>query len=160
MLETDPDLARWAWCSGVYQQYHSMLFPVTQVYAEPNVPQWERIMAAAHHVFGPSAAPAPIRAGGILVAVKDNMSSFLRSLEKPSLSPTGQTDGGALQPGSDNHHGGAASPYRPTVEEEDVYQVFDDMGDVGLDEYQIAPGFDGTQLGDEVWFQWPPPMNS
>lgn len=155
LLETDPVLARWSWCSGVYQQYHSMLFPLTQVYTEPTVPQWERIIAAANHVFGPSSSPPPRRCGCIIQAVRDNMSSFLQSLSLPSPSPAEERDDDMMQ----EVNSGSASPYGAAMDD-GSYPAFDDIGDVGLEGYPMGGGFGGTQLGEEVWFQWPPPMNS
>lgn len=86
-LETDPELSQWAWYAGAYQQYHSMLFPLAALQQAPHLPDADRIMAMADHVFGPCPATSPReRSQMILRAIKNNMSSFLATID-PSRQP-------------------------------------------------------------------------
>lgn len=88
-LETDPELAHWAWYSGAYHQYHSILFPLVQVCMHPDLELADRIMAVADHVFGPSSPESGVqqRAVTILRAVKDNLASFLDVVNVPKQEP-------------------------------------------------------------------------
>lgn len=81
-LETDPELSQWAWYAGAYQQYHSMLFPLAALHQAPHLPDADRIMAMADHVFGPSPTTSPReRSHLILRAIKNNMAAFLATID-------------------------------------------------------------------------------
>jgi len=81
-VETDPELSQWAWYAGAYQQYHSMLFPLAALHQTPDLPEADRIMAMADHVFGPSPTTSPReRSQTILRAIKENMASFLATID-------------------------------------------------------------------------------
>ena len=81
MLDTDPDVARWAWYSGAYHQFHSILTLLIDLYQNPDLPEAGRINAVMDHVFGQSSAPTPqLRCATILRAIRDNMASFLTAI--------------------------------------------------------------------------------
>ncbi len=75
-LETDPDLAPWAWYAGTYQQYHNILFPLGQICLNADLPDAGRIMAMISYVFGPSSAEYSDRSASIIRAIRDSISSF------------------------------------------------------------------------------------
>jgi hypothetical protein len=81
VLDTDPDVAHWAWYSGAYHQYHSMIWLLIEVYRKPDLPQAASIMSVADHCFGQSSAQTrQIRCAQILRAVRENMASFLLAI--------------------------------------------------------------------------------
>jgi len=89
LLDTDPDLAPWAWYSSAYHQYHSVINPLVQVCLDARIPNTDRFMAVLDHVFGPtSVLSAPRhRAVTILRAIADSMSSFLAMTRNAALIP-------------------------------------------------------------------------
>lgn len=79
LLDTDPDLAPWAWYAGAYHQYHSVLIPLVQICQNPELPNAERFLAAMDHVFGPMGPLSSVqgRAATLVGAISDNLASFL-----------------------------------------------------------------------------------
>ena len=79
LLDTDPDLAPWAWYAGAYHQYHSVLVPLVQICQNPELPNAERFLAAMDHVFGPRDPLSSVqgRATALVRAIADNLASFL-----------------------------------------------------------------------------------
>lgn len=64
-----------------------MLFPLAALHQAPHLPDADRIMAMADHVFGPSPTTSPReRSQTILRAIKNNMASFLATID-PSRFP-------------------------------------------------------------------------
>lgn len=51
-LENAADLSAWSWYTGAYQQYHTAVFLLMEVYRSPNIPQAARIGVILDHVFG------------------------------------------------------------------------------------------------------------
>ncbi|TGZ80129.1 hypothetical protein EX30DRAFT_308084 [Ascodesmis nigricans] len=89
LLETSEELAPWAWYAGAYQQYHCILFVITEVQRFPNSPYADRIWRIMDYVFG--AAPnisREERAHDIVVFLKDKLDQFinLRSPKSRQLS--------------------------------------------------------------------------
>ncbi|KAF2496488.1 hypothetical protein BU16DRAFT_561303 [Lophium mytilinum] len=80
LLETDPDLATWAWYAGAYQQYHSLLALIVDLYQEPDMADRERILAMADHVFGSSEAMSSHeRCGMVIRTIRDKLEVLLTS---------------------------------------------------------------------------------
>ena len=91
-LETDPRLAPWAWYAAAFQQYHSVLPLVMELYQQPEMDQRDRILALVDYIFGPSyGVPTELRTGTILKAVRKNLRSF--------ISVSGIPDDSDLKPG-------------------------------------------------------------
>ena len=158
ILETDPDLAPWAWYAGAYHQYHSILFPLGQVCAEPDLPDTERIMAVTDFVFGPSLnlSNPQKRAVMIMQAIRDNLKSFLSMVQVNSTSNPILLTNQSQQPidsimvdpltaqdtsGTGEYSGGLISSGE---------QGFSDASVWNID--PLSPGGDG--LG--VWWRWQP----
>lgn len=51
-LETLPSLGSWAWYASTYQQYHSVLLLLTELYRNPELPGKKRMFTIIDHVFG------------------------------------------------------------------------------------------------------------
>ena len=159
-LETDPDLAPWAWYSGAYHQYHSMLFPLSQVCVNPCLPDAERIMAVADYVFGPASSFSnpQKRAVSIMRAVKDNLKSFLYSLSTDStyshlLSSDNFGQGATNAPELTSHFCnfgqlGTISGERDCAEDQGS------SGATGWDLEQLTASMDGS----DVWWRWHPDL--
>ncbi|KAF2813611.1 uncharacterized protein BDZ99DRAFT_557535 [Mytilinidion resinicola] len=80
LLETDPDLAPWAWYAGAYQQYHSLFSLLMDLYQDPNMADRERILAMADHVFGSSEAMSSHdRCGMVIRTIRDKLEVLLTS---------------------------------------------------------------------------------
>lgn len=78
-METDPELAAWAWYTGSYQQYHSVIPLLVSYYKDPEMPQADRIWDVADHVFGTDPAyPRKEKALAILLAIRDKLEMFVR----------------------------------------------------------------------------------
>ncbi|KEF53952.1 uncharacterized protein A1O9_09747 [Exophiala aquamarina CBS 119918] len=108
-LETDPELSQWAWYAGAYQQYHSILFPLATLHQAPHLPEADRIMAMADHVFGPSPTMSPRdRSQTILRAIKNNMASFLATID-PARFPDSKHKGAPAHASADEAGVGALS---------------------------------------------------
>lgn len=159
VLETDPDLAPWAWYSGAYHQYHSVLFPLSQVCVNPHLPDTERIMAMAEYVFGPtlSFSNPQKRAVSIMRAVKDNLKSFLFMLSEEStsrLSMMGQLgqdrrDTTGLTPGAHDHipRGANNDAFNDAEEQRNVDIAGLDLGSLGA-----------SMEESEIWWRWQPDL--
>ena len=81
ILSEDPALARWAWYAGTYQQYHSLLFLLVELYQTPLIPEAARILAVVEYVFGPSSSDVPeAKVARVLRAIRDSLASFLMAL--------------------------------------------------------------------------------
>ena len=50
-LETAPDLNKWAWYSGAFQQYHTAILLLMEVYAFPNRKEGDRIWRCLDYIF-------------------------------------------------------------------------------------------------------------
>jgi hypothetical protein len=78
LLETEPDLAPWAWYAGAYQQYHSLIWLLIELYQDPDLEEGPRILATADYVFGASWGLIYFdRSREILEALKKNLEAFL-----------------------------------------------------------------------------------
>lgn len=147
LLETSPDFAPWAWYSGAYHQYHSIIFPLCQLFLEPDLRDGERIMAMVNYVFGPSStAPKDVRSASILRAIKDNMASFLAAI-------------GAVVPSQSEER-----RYEPAAGQLwtgvfDLPQTsFDEMDRGYLEHFgsnTVSPF--GPGAGADTWWKWPLP---
>ena len=81
ILSEDPALANWAWYAGTYQQYHSLLFLLVELYQTPLIPEAARILAVVEYVFGPSSSDVPeAKVARVLRAIRDSLASFLMAL--------------------------------------------------------------------------------
>lgn len=138
IIDTDPDVAQWAWYSGAYHQYHSSLTLLIDLYQNPDLPESGRIMAVLDHVFGQSSAPTPqLRCAQILRAIKDNMSSFLTAI-------------GSADPQSTLYN---RSVPHPTLMD----------GDHGFptsfpDTFESPDAFEPTMSDSDVWWLWQPEL--
>lgn len=130
LLDTDPDLAPWAWYAGAYHQYHSVLVPLVQICQNPALPGAERFLAAMDHVFGPADPLSSVRgrAATLVRAVSDNLASFLamtrvRAPEsfKGSLEGVGVDDGAADLLGFGMGAGWEALEVLPRGQEDEAY---------------------------------------
>lgn len=97
-LETSPVLERWAWYSGAYQQYHTALLLVLEVYAYPMRKEADRIWRCLDYVFElPTDLSRDQKARLILTELRDKMSVY-RDIRK-IRAPTGMLERlGQLQP--------------------------------------------------------------
>jgi hypothetical protein len=94
VLETDPDFAHWLWYTSAYHQYHSVLFPLSQMCLEPSLPEADRIVVVMEHVFGPSSPTSTPQQRGlsILLALRENISSFLSIRGIPAITGMNRMD--------------------------------------------------------------------
>ncbi|KAI9722031.1 MAG: hypothetical protein M1812_001991 [Candelaria pacifica] len=91
-LETDPDLAPWAWYAGAYQQYHSLIFLLIELYQTPDLEEADRICAIADYVFGSSSGvSAGQRSGEILRVLKEKLELFPNTQGASPISQSFQT---------------------------------------------------------------------
>ncbi|KAL9582156.1 MAG: hypothetical protein Q9212_003464 [Teloschistes hypoglaucus] len=86
-LETATDLIPWVWFAPTYQQYHSIFFPLTLLYINPNLPEADRASAMIDHVFGTCyGISRQQRCGDILRMLAKECSAFMR-LRKVKIGP-------------------------------------------------------------------------
>ncbi|KIW99932.1 uncharacterized protein Z518_10860 [Rhinocladiella mackenziei CBS 650.93] len=147
LLETDPDLANWAWYAPAYQQYHSILFLLVSIYQTPELPEGDRIMTMIDHVFGPSTVSSgQIRSMTVLKALKDNMASFLAAVGSPNY---------RLPRGKPPHQPGPHMLTPPT----DSLTVAQGstVGDQNLTYFDVD-SMSPSITAEDIWWPWPPQM--
>jgi hypothetical protein len=151
-LETDPELSQWAWYAGAYQQYHSILFPLAALHQSPHLPDADRIMAMADHVFGPSpTTSSKERSQMILRAIKNNMASFLATID-PSRSDPNQRQGSSRQD-LINHPTGVPEGATRGAPAIDDHQLF-----YNSNYFSLSPNaLEGAAA--DTWWKWPPPTD-
>jgi hypothetical protein len=77
ILENDTDLAPWAWYAGTYQQYHTVILLLTEVYKTPNLAESDRIWSMINHVFGEYYGISKSqRCGDVLRKLKEGLESM------------------------------------------------------------------------------------
>ncbi|SLM35341.1 fungal specific transcription factor domain-containing protein [Lasallia pustulata] len=90
-LETSPFLERYAWYAGAYQQYHTALLLVLEVFAYPMRKEADRIWKCLDYVFEvPTHLPRDQKARLILTELRDKM-NFYRDVRK-IRAPTGMIE--------------------------------------------------------------------
>ena len=76
-LETLPSLGSWAWYASTYQQYHSVLLLLTELYRNPELPGKDRMFTVIDHVFGHCySVGVQERCEDLLWTIKDNLETF------------------------------------------------------------------------------------
>ena len=81
-LETDPALTPWLWYSGAYQQYHTALLLLNEVFCHPTCREADRIWACCDYVFETDPAlPRDEKARAILSAIQARSAAY-RDLRK------------------------------------------------------------------------------
>ena len=78
LMESDPELAIWEWSFGQFHQHQSIFWLISQYYQEPDLPERDRIMFVADHVFG-SGPGDHNRCIEIMDAIKHQLNGFLRA---------------------------------------------------------------------------------
>lgn len=77
ILENDANLAPWAWYAGTYQQYHTVILLLSEVYKTPHLAESDRIWSMINHVFGESnGINKSQRCGDILRKLKEGLESM------------------------------------------------------------------------------------
>ncbi|KAI4205936.1 MAG: hypothetical protein LQ350_000121 [Teloschistes chrysophthalmus] len=85
-LETSTDLTPWVWFAPTYQQYHSILFPLTLLYLNPKLPEADRASAMIDHVFGTCyGISRQQRCGDILRMLANECSAFMKLRKVKSM---------------------------------------------------------------------------
>ena len=85
-MERIPDLEKWRWYNGTYQQWHIAFLLLSLIYAEPKLPNAERIWNVVDFVFEPDPSLSRTeRARAILAAVRDRTAVYqdLRRIRIP-----------------------------------------------------------------------------
>lgn len=97
-LETSPILERWAWYAGAYQQYHTALLLVLEIFKFPMRKEADRIWKCLDYVFEvPANLSRDQKARLILTELRDKMNVY-RDIRK-IRAPTGMLERlGELQP--------------------------------------------------------------
>lgn len=89
-LETSPVLERWAWYAGAYQQYHTALLLVLEVFAHPMRKEADRIWKCLDYVFEvPPHLPRDQKARLILAELRDKLNVYrdIRKIRAPTGMP-------------------------------------------------------------------------
>jgi hypothetical protein len=85
-MEKIPELKKWKWYGGAYQQWHIAFLLLSLIYAAPKLPQSERIWNVVDFVFEPDLALSrTLRARAIIAAVRDRTGVYrdLRRIRIP-----------------------------------------------------------------------------
>jgi hypothetical protein len=148
VLETDPELAPWAWYAGTYQQYHSLIFLLVELYRTPGLPEADRILAMANYVFGtPLGVDSGAICGEFLHVLKGHLQSFLeaRGISYPVRPPSSHPD---------------RQPYE-RVPDSSGFQIVDHetmaWSDFNLTNETLNAGDGGGFDGSGFWWPWPLP---
>lgn len=90
-METSPRLDPWAWISGAHQQYHYALLVCMEIFADPNLPDADRIWACLDYVFEvPTHLTREQKGRWILTEVRDRTELFANS--RKARAPAGYSD--------------------------------------------------------------------
>lgn len=90
-METSARLDPWAWISGAHQQYHYALLICMEVFANPNLPDADRIWACLDYVFEvPTHLTREQKGRWILTEVRDRTEIFANS--RKVRAPAGYVD--------------------------------------------------------------------
>lgn len=91
-LERIPELSKWRWYNGAYQQWHIAFLLLSIVYQEPKLPNAERIWNVIDFVFEPDLSLSQSqRARAIIAAVRDRTAVY-RDLRRIRI-PVSMKDG-------------------------------------------------------------------
>jgi hypothetical protein len=85
-LERTPELQQWKWYNGAYQQWHIAFLLLSVIYAQPTLPNGERIWNVIDFVFEPEMSLSRTqRARAIIAAVRDRTGIYrdLRRIRVP-----------------------------------------------------------------------------
>lgn len=107
-LDTDPDLAPWAWYARAFQQYHGSIYLLMEVYREPSTRHADRINQVLDHVF--EATPhlsSTERSRNLLQLLAEELDKMTQ-LRKVKHSQFTVSDNGSSSP--NDHTGMAKTP--------------------------------------------------
>lgn len=91
-MEQLPDLSRWKWYSGAYQQWHIAFLLLTVIYQTPTLPEADRIWDVIDFVFEPDPFLSRAqKARAIITAIKDRTAVY-RDLRRIRI-PVSMKDG-------------------------------------------------------------------
>ncbi|KIW73442.1 hypothetical protein PV04_01563 [Phialophora macrospora] len=91
-MERIPELQKWKWYNGAYQQWHIAFLLLSVVHQQPNLPNSERIWNVIDFVFEPDLSLSRTqRARAIITAVRDRTAVY-RDLRKIRI-PVSMKDG-------------------------------------------------------------------
>ncbi|KAL2441145.1 hypothetical protein ABEF95_012812 [Exophiala dermatitidis] len=77
-LEQIPELKKWRWFSGAYQQWHMAFLLLSLIYQDPNLPHAERVWNIIDFVFEPDLSlPRPMKARSIISTIRDRTAVYL-----------------------------------------------------------------------------------
>ncbi|EXJ89516.1 hypothetical protein A1O3_02583 [Capronia epimyces CBS 606.96] len=85
-IERIPELKRWSWFSGAYQQWHVAFLLLTVIYQSPTLPEAERIWNIIDFVFEPDLSLSRgLKARSIISAIRDRTAVYqdLRRIRVP-----------------------------------------------------------------------------
>lgn len=85
-IEREPELSKWKWYSGAYQQWHIAFLLITIIYSTPTVPNVDRIWNVIDFVFEPDTSLSRTqKARMIITAIKDRSAVYydLRRMRIP-----------------------------------------------------------------------------
>ena len=93
-LETNPALEPWIWYCGAYQQYHTSLLLLAEVYSHPLRREADRIWQILDYVFetppGDLNLNRDVKARRIIVSVRDRLGAYNEA--RKVKSPSGMTE--------------------------------------------------------------------
>lgn len=77
-MDTDQTLAPFAWYAGCYQQYHTVILLLTELYRTPDILNSDRLYMMVDHVFGHCyGVERTRRCADLLHQLKENFETFL-----------------------------------------------------------------------------------
>ena len=90
-LETDPTLAHWKWYSGAFQQYHSALLLLVEIFSYPMRREADRIWKCLDYVFETDRTLTRAQKGRVILTEARDKSGMYRDVRK-IRAPVGMMD--------------------------------------------------------------------
>ena len=106
ILETDPDLAPWAWYARAHHQYEGSIFLLMETYRNPRNPHADRINRVLDHVFGVTPTMSSTeRSRNLLQLLVDEIDKLMQ-FRKVKIPQLAASENGSSSP---NDHSGMVS---------------------------------------------------
>ncbi|KAH0565132.1 hypothetical protein GP486_001483 [Trichoglossum hirsutum] len=152
-LETDPALAQWAWYAGAWQQWHTALLLLTDIWSHPDREEADRVWACLDYVFGGNRGLSrDEKARSILMEVRDKAGRLrsARKLKMPismaehrsRLSPSARPVGPAGPAGHPGPTDGGLGNFKGPTDDSSLRAVKQSSTSPGS-----SPGFSGDSPG-------------
>ena len=142
-LETDTELAPWRWYAETYQQFHSLLYCISQAFEDPTIPEADRIVEMANYTFGTTLEGDTVAVcRNFLELIREHFQAFVkaRGIAIPKASRESNLSNGGGQTAQDLF-GNLESATTPLS-----WNTFD-----------LEPFAFGANDGADQWWPWPLP---